>query len=304
MSRGITTISVHYRNYLFLACVSPLLAGCNGMHGFANNQIGTAYYKQGNYAMARSEFQRAVANDPYNADYVYNLATSRKRQGDMAGAEQSYRQAMAMDPSHQPTYHGLALMLKEQGRTNEAVDTLQTWLDTQPYSPEPYVEMAWLKREMGDIAGSEQLLLGALKVKPNDSVATAHLGQLYQDTNQPDRAIAMYRRSLYTRWYQPEVKSRLATLEQSHPQTNVMTAYAGGAPLQGPLPPTYAYYQTPRMAQQQAIPTYTTAMPPGAAPMAPIASQQPVRLLSPTADADPAHSDERISAHLPVVRPH
>src|SRR5438874_2348271 len=109
---------------LILAGTAWICSGCNTMNGGFNNHVGTSFYRQGNHTMARDEFQRAVANDPWNADYLHNLATAIKRQGEIVGAERTYREALAIDPGHQPSYHGLALLMNEQGRKSEADDLL------------------------------------------------------------------------------------------------------------------------------------------------------------------------------------
>jgi Tfp pilus assembly protein PilF len=271
------------------------LGGCNTMNGGLNNQFGTTFYNRGNITVARDEFQRAAANDPYNPDYIHNLATAMKRQGDIAGAERTYRQAIEVDLSHQPSYHGLALLLKEQGRTDEAISLLEGWIDQQPYSAEPFIELAWLKRELGDMAGTEQLLLTALRVKPNDYVATAQLGQLYQDTNQPDRAMAMYRRSLYTRWYQPEVQSRVAQLQRQSMGAYSVAPAAYGPPIQshasfGGLPYAYAAPQ-PALGSMAGLPVAA----------APVVIGQPVPTVGALPDGDPAHTGD---ADLPLAEPH
>ena len=192
-----------------------LMAGCHSANGWIMNNSGMGYYQKGDYAKAHREFQRAVVDRPKNADHRHNLAMALQRQGDTAGAETVLRHNLSVDPMHQPTYHALTQILLSQQRTAEADQLLTGWRESQPYVPEAHVEHAWLQHETGNRVAAEQSLRQALQVKPNHPMALAHLGQLYHEGGQPDQAAAYYQRSLLSKWNQPEVKSRLATLTGS-----------------------------------------------------------------------------------------
>lgn len=277
--------------------LTALTAGCSPMSGYVNNERGTAYYSTGNYVAARDEFQRAVADSPRNANYIHNLATAKKKQGDLQGAEQAYRQAIQVDPAHQPSYHGLSAMLVEQQRVAEAKDLTQMWVDTQPHNAESYIEMAWVQRHMGDIAGAERTLQSAQRVDPSNHMISAQLGQVYQDAGRGEEAIAMYQRSLHKNWYQPQVQSRVATLRQTTPRSMAVPRTVQYGPTVPQRRTAAAPPGAPRAALLYPLPTYRQS---GTTPTLaqPLPAATPVR-----ANADPAHAPALSLLETPALRP-
>ena len=197
--------------------IAASLCGCSPIspvNGWAMNQKGKSLYKKGEYAKARGEFERALMDSPYSADYAFNVAAAMDHQGDHLAAEKMYRHALTLDPGHQPAYHGMAAMMQEDGRTAEATDLINTWAVTQPYSEEAATELGWLKGEQGDLDGADRELRRALRQNPRHSRALAQLGRVHGKAGRRDDAAADYARSLFMDPNQPQTQSELAALGQ------------------------------------------------------------------------------------------
>lgn len=209
VSRGLLGIA----GILWVA-VAASLCGCSPVNGWAMNQRGKSLYKQGQYQAARAEFERALMDRPYSADYAYNVAASMDQMGDHEAAEKMYRHALTLDPSHQPSYHGMAAMLVEDGRTEDANDLISTWAATQPYSSDATIELGWLKGETGDIEGANREFQKALQENPRNTRALKQMARANRKAGLPGEAAASYARALYMDPDLPEAKDELAQLEQ------------------------------------------------------------------------------------------
>ena len=211
-----------------LSLIVPL-AGCRGTASSWNNAMGRRAYKNGNYTAARRHFERALLDDPWRADYAYNVASAMRQQGDPIAAERMYDHAITLDPEHQPSYHSLASLLKEQGRDDDAYELLTAWSDTQPYVPESHIEMASYQQEMGNLDAAQMELEQAYQMYPNHPGINAQLGQVYESRGDQRRAARMYRRSLAMRRYQPHVSSRLYGMDMmGQPSPGMAMAQRGG----------------------------------------------------------------------------
>lgn len=287
--------------------ILAFISGCYSLNGYIMNSSGQTFYRQGNYAMAAAEFEKAVASEPSNPDYVANLARTHYKMGDARGAEHIYRRNLTTSPGHQPSYHGLAQLMLTQGRSQEATAMLSTWSATQTHVPESHIELAWLQRELGHPNAAAQTLQQALRVNPGHPKALAHLGQYYQDVGQTHQAIAMYQQSLHSDWNQPQVQSRLATAVATavptHP-VNAASMARGARPPGFPHPVTARPHSPMQLAQFAPSPvggpyapgflqaSHTAAMPFGTGFGFPMAAAPPVSIPAHTPSPPPVPPEE------------
>ena len=193
------------------------LTGCHRLAGHAANERGKQQYARGNFAAAREEFRRAALDDPAEPDFRHNLAAAAAKApvpGGTAAVEKLYRDALALDPDHQPTVHKLAELYLATGRPHAAAQLAEQWAAARPGDVRPHLELAAVRRRVGDAAGAERSLMAALAVAPNDAAALAKLGELYEETGRPNAARDLYAEALDEDWNQPAVAERLGRLRR------------------------------------------------------------------------------------------
>jgi tetratricopeptide (TPR) repeat protein len=201
--------------------------GC-GVAAFSHNSTGVQHYLTRNYPAARQEFQQAIAVAPEDANGYYNLAATLHRLGverRQAGpsaeasellnqAENLYNQALDKQPNHDESYRGLAVLLVETDRSDKAFALLRNWLLTNPTSPDARVRLAQLYEEFGQAEEAKHYLQEALAQNPQNTRALNALAKLREDSGDLAQAIANYQRSLQVDARQPQIASRVTSLQQ------------------------------------------------------------------------------------------
>jgi len=86
-----------------------------------NVQLGIAYMNQGDLARAKDKLDRAVTQDPDNADVHSARAMLFTRMGNAKEADNEYRTALRLAPNDPNVDNNYAVYLCQTGRTDEGV---------------------------------------------------------------------------------------------------------------------------------------------------------------------------------------
>jgi tetratricopeptide (TPR) repeat protein len=173
---------------------------------------GVLMYQHQRYDDARESFQAALRLKPDDPGLLYNIGQCYDRKGDSARAERTYRQCLQLAPDQESCQYALASLMLNQGRRDEVASAVEEWLRRSPQLAAPYALDGWYRRQLGDLPNAQARLQQALEIEPHNVLALTELGQVYEATQRPDRALALYERARLRDPHQTELTQRINTL--------------------------------------------------------------------------------------------
>ena len=186
---------------LGIAAPTFVATGCSSPNGLvaSRNARGVELYATGDYDRAIAVFQETLAENPENAETLYNLGAAYQRKalatGDYAlltQAENAYWAALERDAAPETIvccYRGLATSASTRGDAATALQTLEDWRDRNPDSIEPKLEIAYLLEAQEKDDEAYAVLEEVAAAAPNDYRAFYKMGVLLERAGNVQEAL-------------------------------------------------------------------------------------------------------------------
>jgi tetratricopeptide (TPR) repeat protein len=192
---------------VFLTLAGCMSAADHRVKEFSDD--GVHMFGKGDFPAARDSFEAALVLTPQDAGLLYNLGQCHDRMGEKARAEKYYLTCLEVAPAHAEARQAHVSLLYRAGRGEEANRVIQEWLEQKPQLADAYVLDAWRLRQDGALPQAQGRLQQALALEPNHRRALVEMGIVYEMLNMPERALALYERSLLVDPRQPEIAERV-----------------------------------------------------------------------------------------------
>jgi superkiller protein 3 len=156
------------------------------------NARGTALIKEGKFAEAVDELQKAAEASPKSAVIQSNLAYAYDRQGRVEDAVAAYRKALELDPGNVIVRNNLANLYSKQGRYDDAAKELE---DVVQHDPDNATAKANLETALKSKAIMQQRTDQATaaaqgaEAKPADPQAAYNAARVYARNGDADQAL-------------------------------------------------------------------------------------------------------------------
>jgi len=158
-------------------------------------RLARLYDRLGDAPHALAEYQRALKENPKDADVLASLGYFYYTRGQWAEAEENLRHALTLNAKHQRAWVNLGLTLGEQGQYAESLEAFRKAVS----EGEAHSNLAFLLTTQGKREEAKQEYRRALELEPNLAIARRALEKLEQPGPAPaagreDAAIAAPRR--------------------------------------------------------------------------------------------------------------
>lgn len=125
ISRAPETSMVSRQSRNMLLRVKKQMDESNDKKANTHRDMGKDFFRSGQYALAESEFNKALQLAPDNAEVYKDLALLNYNQGKLEAAYEQSKKAIALDRTLKEAYVVLASLYAQKGRQEDAIRTLK-----------------------------------------------------------------------------------------------------------------------------------------------------------------------------------
>jgi type IV pilus assembly protein PilF len=162
-----------------------------------NLQLGAGYLQQGNLALAKQKLERALSEDPHNAQIHSTLGLLDERLGKDKEADQEYRTSLSLAPHDPALLNNYAVFLCSHNRATEGVRNFEEAASNPLYrSPwAAFTNAGVCSRQAHHDAEAQELFVRALRSNPSYAEAVYQASDL--DFSQQKYAASRLRIDFY-----------------------------------------------------------------------------------------------------------
>jgi predicted O-linked N-acetylglucosamine transferase (SPINDLY family) len=146
--------------------------------------------------LARAQFERALALDPNNAEFLKSLGNAQKAMGEGERAIESYRRSLDCAPDYAPALYNLGLILRETGRLDEAERYFRRLFEIDPRDADALFHLGSLLGRRSEFSDAARMYQLALEQKPDNPHLWHELGLAYRNLGRAREAAAAFRKAL------------------------------------------------------------------------------------------------------------
>lgn len=175
-------------------------------HSAAYNLMGLIYFEEGNLSQAIGYYQKALELNPQLAEAYYGLGRAYEELGQRDKALEAYQQSYQLKPTSEAAF-SWAKSLYLSKRLDEALVVINKALASAP-TAQGYNLQGVILNHLGRYQEAVRSFEQALKLYPEDEVATVNLGVALVNCGQKDRARKLFEEIL-PKIKRPELRARV-----------------------------------------------------------------------------------------------
>lgn len=171
--------------------------------------LGLTARREGRDGLAADYFERAVAIEPGNAEYLVYLAGACFAAGRLDRTIEVYREAIRLKPGVATVHNDLGVVLARRGRHDEAAERYREAIRLDPKFPDAHNNLGNAVRLRGRLDEAIACYREALQLRPAYPEAHNNLGIALRHKGKTAEAVASYREALRLRPAYPEAHHNL-----------------------------------------------------------------------------------------------